>query len=38
MEVDEMGGTFSTKGEEEELVEVIAGKARWKETARKTKT
>jgi hypothetical protein len=33
-----MGGPFSTKGEEEERVEIIGGKARGKETTRKAKT
>jgi hypothetical protein len=32
-----MGAACSTKGEEEEGVQVIGGKARGKETARKTK-
>jgi hypothetical protein len=33
-----MSGAFSTNGGEEERVEIIGGKARGKETARKTKT
>jgi hypothetical protein len=36
--VYEMGGTCSTNGGEEDRVEVIGEKARWKETVRKTKT
>jgi hypothetical protein len=35
---DWMGGACSTNGEEEEHVQVIGGKAKGKETARKTKT
>jgi hypothetical protein len=37
-EEDEMGGACSTNGGEEEHVQVIGGKARGKESARKTKT
>jgi hypothetical protein len=33
-----MGGSCSTNGEEEKGVEVIGGKARGKDTTRKTKT
>jgi hypothetical protein len=32
------GGRCSTNGEEEEPIEAIGGKARWKETSRKIKT
>jgi hypothetical protein len=35
---DEMGGACSTNGGEEECIEDIGGKARRKETTRKTKT
>jgi hypothetical protein len=35
---DEMGGPCSANGREEERVKVIGGKARGKETTRKTKT
>jgi hypothetical protein len=38
VEEDEMGGPCSTYGGEEECVYVIGGKARGKETTRKTKT
>jgi hypothetical protein len=33
-----MSGACSTNGEEEERVQVVGGKARGKETTRKTKT
>jgi hypothetical protein len=33
-----MGGVSSTNGGEEECIQVIGGKARVKETTRKTKT
>jgi hypothetical protein len=33
-----MGGACSTNGEEEERIKLIGGKARGKETTRKTKT
>jgi hypothetical protein len=33
-----MGGECSTNGGEEELIYVVAKKARWKEITRKTKT
>jgi hypothetical protein len=35
---DEMGGPCSTNGGEEERVWIIGGKAKWKDTTRKTKT
>jgi hypothetical protein len=38
MNQDEMGGSCSMYGGEEERVEVIGGKARGKETTRKTMT
>jgi hypothetical protein len=38
IEEDEMGGSCTTNGGEEEGVYVIGGKARGKETTRKTKT
>jgi hypothetical protein len=34
----EMGRTCSTNGREEECIYNIGGKARWKETTKKTKT
>jgi hypothetical protein len=36
--MDEMGGPCSTNGGEEEHLQIIGGKARGKETTRKTKT
>jgi hypothetical protein len=38
VEEDDMGGSCSTNGGEKELVLVIGGKLRGKETDRKTKT
>jgi hypothetical protein len=38
VEEDEMGGPCSTNGGEEERLWIIGGKARGKETIRKTKT
>jgi hypothetical protein len=38
VEEDEMGGPCSTNGGEEELLQIIGGKARGKETTRKTQT
>jgi hypothetical protein len=38
IEEDEMGGPCSTNGGEEERVQIIGGKARGRETTRKTKT
>jgi hypothetical protein len=38
VEEDEMGGPYSTNGGEEERIYIIGGKARVKETTRKTKT
>jgi hypothetical protein len=38
VEVDEMSGSCSTNEREEKRVQVIGGKARGKETTRKTKT
>jgi hypothetical protein len=38
VEEDEMGWPSSTNGGEEDRVEIIGGKARGKETTRKTKT
>jgi hypothetical protein len=37
VEEDEMGGPCITKGEEEECLQIIGGKARGKENTRKTK-
>jgi hypothetical protein len=38
MRINEIGGTCITNGGKEECIEVVGGKARGKEAARKTKT